>query len=166
MFKTRSLDLGCGPTPRNPYNAEEVYGIDISQLSGSNIYSVDLAIESIPFPDNYFTAVTAFHFIEHIPRLVYTQHGRRASFVELMSEIWRVLNGGGIFLSHTPALPDLGGVSQDPTHVNPITEGTFEWYFCRPHCRATMYGFKGSFELVSEDSVNGALLTVLRKLNP
>lgn len=38
---TKTLDLGCGPNPRNPYNADELYGIDIRSQENLNIKVVD-----------------------------------------------------------------------------------------------------------------------------
>jgi len=28
-MKTKTLDLGCGVNPRNPFNADELFGVDI-----------------------------------------------------------------------------------------------------------------------------------------
>ncbi|NJD08703.1 MAG: class I SAM-dependent methyltransferase [Methylococcaceae bacterium] len=160
---SKTLDLGCGPHPQNPYKADEVYGVDIRSGLGPTIACADLAVEPIPFDSEMFDTVTAFHFMEHIPRVIYLPH-RRLSFVELMNEIYRVLKIGGLFLSFTPALPDLAGTFEDPTHVNTITEGTFSWYFDDTHLRARAYGFTGKFEIVDQQWVNGSLLTQMRKL--
>ena len=134
---TISLDLGCGETIRNPYQALKVIGLDIQDA--------DLAIEPIPYKDNLFDFVTAYDFLEHIPRLLYVPQ-RRYPFVELMSEIWRVMKVGGKFLSSTPAFPHAPAF-QDPTHVNIITPLTFAEYFDDEKTWAKMYGFKGKFHI-------------------
>ena len=134
---TISLDLGCGETIRNPYQALQVIGLDIQDA--------DLAIEPIPHPDDYFDFVTAYDFLEHIPRLLYVPQ-RRYPFVELMSEVWRVMKVGGKFLSSTPAFPHAPAF-QDPTHVNIITPLTFAEYFDDEKTWAKMYGFKGKFHI-------------------
>jgi len=123
MTVKRSLDIGCGLNIRNPFNMDEIYGIDIRERAEENILTCDLAVEAIPFPDDYFDCVSAFDFIEHIPRILYIPH-RRFPFIELMNEIYRVLKPEGIFLSVTPAFPQ-EAAWRDPTHVNVITEQTF-----------------------------------------
>lgn len=132
---TISLDLGCGETIRNPYQANQCVGLDIEDA--------DLAIEPIPYANEYFDYVTAYDFLEHIPRLLYVPE-RRYPFVELMSEIYRVMKVGGKFLSSTPAFPH-GAAFQDPTHVNIITPDTFYEYFDDRKIWAKQYGFKGAF---------------------
>jgi len=157
----KALDLGCGPIPNNPFKANEIFGVDIVSNLAPNIATADLAIEAIPFPANYFQYVTAYQFIEHVPRVIYAPT-RRNSFVELMNEIYRVLEKDGIFLSVTPAYPH-NAAFQDPTHVNIITEETFRFYFAMPNRWASIYGFTGSFELIAQDWMGVNLVTQLRK---
>ena len=142
---TKALDLGCGLKPRNPFNCDELYGVDIRENKDKNIYNIDLIVDPIPFKDNFFDYVTAYDFIEHIPRIIYTPQ-RKFPFVDLMSEIYRVLKPGGKFLSHTPAFP-YPPAWRDPTHVNIITNETFPLYFDNKTCWAKMYGFIGGFEI-------------------
>ena len=163
----RSLDLGCGNMPRNPYNADEVFGVDVRDNVLKNIRAADLAVDAIPFEDNFFDFVTAFDFLEHIPRLLYVPK-RRNAFVEVMNEIYRVLKVGGLFLSYTPAYPH-APVFRDPTHVNFITEETFSLYFGDvyekdQYCWASMYGFKGAFRVTFQQMRGPHLLSVMKKL--
>lgn len=163
--KTRALDLGCGHTPRNPLAGDEIFGIDIAAgPDHAHIRVADLSINPIPFDDNDFDYVTAYDFIEHIPRIIYIYNKCRFAFVELMNEIYRVLRPGGIFLALTPAFPHPEAF-QDPTHVNIITEKTFPNYFCNPYQWASMYGFSGQFVLIHQSfKSEGKLLTIMRSI--
>ena len=159
---TKSLDLGCGLKPKNFFNAELVFGIDIRTDLESRVSKADLVIEPIPFSDSTFDYVTAHDFIEHIPRVIYTPD-RRNSFVELMNEIWRVLKIGGQFLSVTPAYPHAEAF-RDPTHVNIITEETFSLYFDDKFCLARIYGFKGHFKIIDQKWNGPHLVTLMEKV--
>jgi len=53
-----TLDLGCGESIRNPFLAEERYGLDIFSDPSRNISAWDGATEAIPFPDESFDYVT------------------------------------------------------------------------------------------------------------
>lgn len=158
---TKSLDIGCGVTPRNPFNATEVYGIDLRDDAPAGVVKADVVLEPIPFPNDAFDFVTAFHFIEHVPRVLYTPK-RRNPFVELMNEVHRVLKPRGLFLSVTPAFPH-PSVFQDPTHVNFITEETFTRYFDHQHRWAKAYGFNGAFVVCSQEWNGGELRSLLQK---
>ena len=162
-MQTTSLDLGCGPKPKNFFNANIVYGIDVREDLELNIIKADLAIENIPFPDSFFEYVTAHDFIEHIPRILYLPQ-RKAPFVDLMSEIWRVLKTGGQFLSFTPAFPQAAAF-WDPTHVNIITEQTFPLYFDNENIWAKPYGFKGSFKILNQQWNGPHLISILEKVD-
>ena len=162
---TKSLDLGCGAKPKNPFNADEVFGIDVRDDLEANIKRADLVIEPIPFEDDSFEYVTAHDLIEHIPRVIYMPT-RRNPFVELMNEVYRVLKTGGLFLSSTPAYPHAAAFI-DPTHVNFIAEGTFPLYFGNQAADspwAVIYGFKGAFAVKVEEWRGPHLLTVLQKI--
>jgi SAM-dependent methyltransferase len=144
-----SLDLGCGNYPKNPFNAENVFGVDIDHHSNSNISTADLVIEKIPFEDSSFDYVTAYDFLEHIPRLIYYREKRIQPFIEIMNEIWRVLKPNGIFKAHTPAFPREEAFV-DPTHVNFISMDTAK-YFCGEEYTSLSktYGFYGEFSAKS-----------------
>lgn len=150
MATTRHLDLGCGPCPRNPYRCDEVHAVDLAlppEIDPSRFRRANLSVDPIPHSDSSFDSVSAFDFLEHVPRVLATADGRgtRLPFVELMNEIHRVLRPGGRFYALTPAYPSPEAF-QDPTHVNIITEGTWR-YFCGPAPQARPYGFRGGFEM-------------------
>lgn len=164
---TKSLDLGCGINPKNPFNADEVFGIDyeVRKDLPANIRVADLVIEPIPYDDCSFEYITAHDFIEHIPRVIYNPT-RRNPFVELMNEVYRVLKDGGLFMSLTPAYPH-GAAFIDPTHVNFIAEGTFPLYFGDREADspwAAIYGFNGAFSVKIEEWRGPHLLTVMQKI--
>ena len=163
MF-TKCLDLGCGPEPKNPYGAQQAYGIDVRDDLSKNILNADLVLDSIPFENNFFDFVTAHDFLEHIPRLIYAPT-RRYPFIELMNEVWRVLKPDGIFYSKTPAYPQPAAF-WDPTHVNFITEETFPLYFDDTRQFAKMYGFVGSFTINWQRWEGPHLVSELRKVSP
>ncbi|WP_341676024.1 class I SAM-dependent methyltransferase [Niveibacterium sp. SC-1] len=145
---TRHLDLGCGAHPRNPYRASAVFGVDIrlpAELRSASLVEADIVLDGIPFPDNHFDSVSAFDFLEHVPRQAFSPRTGRTifPFVDLMSEVWRVLKPDGLFYGFTPAFPHAAAF-QDPTHVNIITVGTHD-YFCGGAPAAAVYGFKGRF---------------------
>jgi SAM-dependent methyltransferase len=147
--RTRHLDLGCGTKPRNPYKRDELYGVDIREstdVGGAEIRRANVSTEPIPFPENHFDSVSAYDFLEHIPRVLQSATGTRFPFIELMSEVWRVLIPGGRFYAYTPIFPHPSAF-QDPTHVNILTRNS-HIYFTRPELLARMYGFVGDFKVI------------------
>ncbi len=148
---TRHLDLGCGPVPRNPYGQDEAHAVDLEAPAGLPAHlfrRANLAVEPIPHPDSSFDSVSAYDFLEHVPRVLLAPGGAgtRFPFVELMSEIHRVLRPGGRFYAVTPGFPrDEAFV--DPTHVNVITDRTHT-YFTDAVPNARMYGFRGNFRVI------------------
>lgn len=148
----RHLDIGCGSRPKNPYNKQFLYGIDIRNIPSTDAITfkqANLTLDSIPFEDNYFGTVSAFDFIEHIPRVFPSKDGKDTvfPFINLMSEVWRVLEHGGRFYALTPAYPNIGAFI-DPTHVNFITDKTHTYFCVEYENAAAMYGFKGQFKLI------------------
>ena len=122
-------------------------------LNGVAFKCANLCLEPIPFPDSYFGSLSAFDYLEHVPRLLTSADGRSTffPFVRLMSEVWRVLAPGGRFYALTPAYPSPAAF-QDPTHVNIITKQTHE-YFCGDEPMGTMYGFSGRFRALRAEFV-------------
>jgi SAM-dependent methyltransferase len=152
ILPDRHLDLGCGGHPRNPYQRGQLCGVDIRVLDaapGFEYRTANLALEPIPFGDNEFGSVSAFDFIEHVPRILPGRNnaGTCFPFILLMNEVWRVLAPGGRFYALTPAYPHAEAFT-DPTHVNIITASTHE-YFCGAAPLGAMYGFTGSFRVIN-----------------
>lgn len=144
---TRHLDIGCGAKPRNPYRLDELFGIDVAPPVGAErIAAANLALDPIPYPDSHFDAVSAYDFLEHIPRVLPTADFRstRLPYIELMNEVWRVLKPGGLFYASTPVYPHQTTFI-DPTHVNALTVDA-HIYFTQPHRVAAMYGYVGNFK--------------------
>lgn len=143
---SRHLDLGCGPVPRNPYGRDQLFGVDLSgSAEGGPIRRANLALHPIPFDSDSFDSVSAYDFLEHVPRVLPTADGQatRFPFIELMNEVWRVLKPGGLLYACTPVYPSKAAF-QDPTHVNIMSVDTHH-YFVRPQRLAAMYGFHGDF---------------------
>jgi len=157
-----TLDIGCGKSPRNPFDADHTYGIDIREDESRGIKYADLNVEKIPFEDCKFDYITAYDFLEHVPRLIYAPD-RRFPFIELMNEIYRTLKPGGIFFSFTPMYP-FAPSFVDPTHVNQITNTTFEKYFDDTLMWGSIYGFKGKFSIAYQARSGHHLVSVLKKV--
>ena len=164
----RHLDLGCGARPRNPYGRRHLYGVDLNRPQTDIAFefaSANLALQPIPFASDLFGSVSAFDFIEHVPRVLNGAEPNTTCFpfVRLMDEVWRVLAPGGLFYALTPCYPSAPAF-MDPTHVNIITDRTHE-YFCGEQPIARMYGFEGRFTVrlarwvIPEHSYTNAPLT-------
>jgi SAM-dependent methyltransferase len=156
---TKHLDLGCGTRPRNPYKRDALYGIDIRDLSDlppgvASIRGANLCIDPIPFEDQYFDSVSAFDFLEHVPRVALMSERRETifPFVRLMNEVWRVLKPNGLFYAITPCYPHQLAFA-DPTHVNIVTPKTLR-YFSGNEPMARMYGFHGAFSVLRQVRVH------------
>jgi SAM-dependent methyltransferase len=148
---SRHLDIGCGYAPRNPLNQNQLYGCDLldvkefKEAPPFEYKQVDLVRQGIPYPDSFFDSISAFDFLEHVPRQSVDEQCRpTVPFIHLMSEIHRVLKPNGLLIASTPAYPHPEAF-QDPTHVNIITDQT-HIYFCGSEPYATRYGFVGCFK--------------------
>jgi len=148
FISKKHLDLGCGFKIKNPYGAPNLYGIDVHNNEKNNIGNykkANLILDDIPFPDNFFSSVSAYDFIEHIPRQLFIHDIMKYPFINLMNEIYRVLEPGGLFFASTPVYPS-AETFVDPTHVNFITESTHR-YFTNNDVLGNHYGFNGNFKV-------------------
>ena len=160
------VDLGCGNLPRNPLSAGKVIGIDVASeapydvLNGVLDYKQVIPGEPLPFESNQIDSVSAFDFLEHIPRSDRSPVGDYTNpFINMMNEIYRILKPGGVFIALTPCYPSPAAFT-DPTHVNFISETT-HLYFSGPNfANVKNYGFLGEFKMVEAawiDWSNGIL---------
>lgn len=148
MYKKSHLDVGCGSKPRNPFNHEHLYGVDIIEqqyVDDFNYSRCNVVLEKLPFEDSSFDSLSAYDFLEHIPRFAVIDNETQFPFINFMNEAYRVLKNEGVFYAMTPVYPRKEAFV-DPTHVNIITSKTHE-YFTNPGHYARMYGFEGNFEI-------------------
>ena len=119
------LDVGCG---RGEWlevlreNGFEARGIDTNRILVQQCKDLSLDVEereALEFlgsqPDGSLSAVTAFHFAEHLPL---------ETLVKFLDETGRTLKPGGLIILETPNPENLlvGSCNfyLDPTHKNPI----------------------------------------------
>lgn len=144
---TKHLDIGCGANPRNPFHCDELYGVDIieQQTNDFHYQQCNVIFQPLPFADSTFDSVSAYDFLEHVPRTTTIDNQGVFPFIHVMNEAYRVLKPGGTFYAITPGYPRVEAFV-DPTHVNFITQKTHT-YFTAPKYKARMYGFNGKFQI-------------------
>lgn len=162
---TSSLDLGSGPTPRNPFAAAAFTGIDVREFNTANTVASDIFTAPLPFADAVFDAITAFDFLEHVPRTPLSTSAAANVLIAVMNEAFRVTKPNGLLLAVTPCYP-FRSAFQDPTHVNVMTEDTMRLYFCTPHLWARIYGYTGTFTLCEEGWIDEKYFVIARKTTP
>ena len=151
---TVSVDLGSGDFKHNPFKANQVIGIDLEGVGQENL-NCRIGIEPIPIRESSIDYVTAYDFVEHVPRVVYYEGEWINPFINMMNDIWKILKPGGIFYAETPAYPHAEAF-QDPTHVNIVTENTINYFTgsvpdARGNDYGRRYGFKGKFKLNKQE---------------
>jgi O-antigen chain-terminating methyltransferase len=129
--KAPVLDVACGRGEWLELLQEQGYpakGVDLNRVAiqqckelGLNVAEAD-ALEYIRTqPKNRFSAITCFHYIEHV---------HYASLVALLDEALRTLKPGGVAIFETPNARNLlvtaGDFYRDPTHRNPVFPDTLE----------------------------------------
>lgn len=93
---------------------------------------LDVAVQALPYSSNTFKEVRCEQLLEHIPtQLRWREKGQwhlRFCRVELMKEIFRVLEPGGLL--HVSVPVGYPAWCQDPSHTSiPWSRATFS-YFC------------------------------------
>jgi len=143
----RKLDLGSGGRRFTGYESLD----KDPKTHPDHVCDIE---NGLPFADNSFDEVRAFHILEHI-------HTEKKTFV--MYEIWRVLKKGGICDIELPAFPSVQSV-QDPTHLSFWCRNSFMYYDVQSNFRR---GFEArssenvpAFTIVSSDLENGWLLKI------
>jgi O-antigen chain-terminating methyltransferase len=125
----RVLDLGCGRgewLELLRYIGVKATGVDVNPVfidelreNGLDSVSADAFSFLKESGPSSYTAVTAFHLIEHLPP---------ASRIRLLDEIYRVLVPGGMAVLETPnprnILVGSGDFYRDPSHINPVFPDT------------------------------------------
>lgn len=148
------VDLGSGGKPRNPFHASELIATD-HKVVFSNFSSFDYREQDLTRPldfcDNSIDSFSAYDVLEHIPRWERLPNGQITfPFINLVSEVYRCLKPGGIFLAMTPAFPS-GAAFQDPTHINFVSRETVNYFAGPTYSNALKYGFNGRFDIVYEN---------------
>ena len=99
----RVLEVGCGAghlVKRLAERGIDIVGIDVNpnaaEIAGTDRV-IEMAAESLDFPDDEFDAIVSVHAIEHIPELE-----------AAVAEMARVLKPGGSALYIYPAEPIMG----------------------------------------------------------
>ncbi len=95
------LDIGCGKYPYflSVVDFENKYGVDPSLSTeklerGRVLKRLNIENTMLPFPDNFFNAVTMLAVFEHIDK---------SKLPVVLKEIRRVVKMGGVFIITTPA---------------------------------------------------------------
>ena len=122
IFKKKSgimLDIGCGASKNKGF-----IGIDYHQYGDVdivwNIEKTPWKVNGKIFPKESVVLASSSHVLEHID-----PHG--GVFINVMNEIWRVLQPNSQFAFVTPYAGS-HGYFQDPTHCNPINETTMGYF--------------------------------------
>jgi hypothetical protein len=83
---TDAIDLGSGAHPRNDFLAKEIWSLDIVESNSPRHVICDASVGELPLDDNSFDLVTAYDFLEHIPRVAILNEKTTFPFIRLMND--------------------------------------------------------------------------------
>lgn len=192
----RKLDIGAGT---QEHQGAEWVTLDIVGTFRPDVLG---DAHRLPFADGSLRAVKAHHVLEHIPRDYFVFHWEpglpqcglpddhggeqsltilpgsrsyieaRKGLVDVMNEIWRVVEPGGSVWIEVPRFPAEEAIA-DPTHGSFFTPGTFDYFTrCDNHtadeahrfsCRddhRRMYGIK-PWRITQREIVNYGRIIVV-----
>jgi O-antigen chain-terminating methyltransferase len=126
------LDIGCG---RGEWlqllrsEGIEARGVDRNRVfvescrsAGLNVVEQDALSYLRSQPDNSLSAISAIHFVEHVPF---------ETLIAVVDEVRRILKPGGLLIAETPNPENfmVGSCNfyADPTHRNPIPSETLKF---------------------------------------
>ncbi|MGH2562966.1 MAG: class I SAM-dependent methyltransferase [Ginsengibacter sp.] len=138
--KVLEIGMGGGDTLvyiKKQKLAEEVFGIDIIRLSGTNqdshfidkTYFLDLEEEHLPFADNYFDVIIAGDVIEHL-----------ITPWDVLKKLNKVLKPGGCMLISIPNIRDIHALYSIlfKGRFEYTTQGIFDKTHMRFFCKKDM----------------------------
>ena len=85
---TLAVDLGCGFSPSNYFDADQCIGVDLIEDKKQNILKCNLGFEKLPFESNSVNYITAYDLLEHIPKFAVAPECNNAPFIFLMNECY------------------------------------------------------------------------------
>jgi ubiquinone/menaquinone biosynthesis C-methylase UbiE len=133
-------NIGCGNCGRE----EGEIGVDLN-LGCKPTVQADCT--RLPFKNESFSELHAFHILEHVPDIV-----------SVMNECYRVLKNNGIMTIKVPEFPAVQALA-DPTHVRFFVPETFR-YFTR---EGALTGLKYTFTQLNVSRKDWEMQCVLKK---
>jgi len=118
------LDIGCGANKQPGY-----MGMDKQALDGVDIVH-DAEVFPWPLKDESCAVAVMSHFVEHVKPWLQ---------IDLLNEVWRVLEPKGIVMIATPYATSFG-YFQDPTHCTPWNEVTPLYFDPKPEVDGQNHG--------------------------
>src|SRR5215472_16212684 len=110
LQEKKALHIGCGK-----HKMPGALGLDIAALPGVDVV-LDLDKEKLPFSDNIFDIVYAYHVLEHLHNLS-----------DVLVELHRVCKPGAVIDILVPYYTCVGAFG-DPKHVRFFTYRTLEHF--------------------------------------